>query len=215
MKWSEHAMVHGWGVLDQPGIKGIMRQGSNRRPRPRGNPNSNNNNNNKQRSGGGRSSYDSNGPAGKVRGTAQQVLDKYLALGRDAMTAGDRIGAESYFQFAEHYHRIVNVDAENLAAKQESQNINQDRHPPQSAEQPDVIVEVPVVEVGVPEEVVEVAAAEQAETARADDLSVPIAEMNEKPEPAKETAPKAPRRRRSRAKVETPAPVEVDAAADA
>ncbi len=64
----------------------------------------------RQGGGGGRNNYDSNGPDVKVRGTAQQVLEKYLALARDAASAGDRIRSESYFQFAEHYYRIVNVD---------------------------------------------------------------------------------------------------------
>ncbi len=49
---------------------------------------------------------ESNGPEVKVRGTAQQVQEKYLALARDAFSSGDRIAAEGYFQFAEHYHRI-------------------------------------------------------------------------------------------------------------
>jgi hypothetical protein len=84
-----------------------MKPGSNRRPRSRPN-NSNSNNNNKRQ--GGKSSYDSNGPDGKVRGTAQQVLEKYQALGRDATSAGDRIAAEAYFQFAEHYYRVVSAD---------------------------------------------------------------------------------------------------------
>ena len=66
-----------------------------------------------KRQGGGRNNYESNGPEGKVRGTAQQVLDKYLVLARDAASAGDRIKSESYFQFAEHYYRIVIADGAN------------------------------------------------------------------------------------------------------
>ncbi|PIW25870.1 MAG: hypothetical protein COW30_17750 [Rhodospirillales bacterium CG15_BIG_FIL_POST_REV_8_21_14_020_66_15] len=54
--------------------------------------------------------FESNGPGVKVRGSAQQVLDKYLTLARDASSSGDRIMAESYFQFAEHYFRLLNVD---------------------------------------------------------------------------------------------------------
>ncbi len=57
--------------------------------------------------------YDSSGPEGKVRGSANQVFEKYLALARDAQTSGDRIGAENYFQHAEHYYRILNVNAQN------------------------------------------------------------------------------------------------------
>lgn len=53
--------------------------------------------------------FESNGPDGKIRGTAQQVLDRYLALARDATSAGDPITAESFFQHAEHYHRIMHA----------------------------------------------------------------------------------------------------------
>jgi predicted component of type VI protein secretion system len=51
--------------------------------------------------------FDSNGPEQRSRGTAQQLYDKYLQLGRDASSSGDRVLAESYFQHAEHYFRIV------------------------------------------------------------------------------------------------------------
>lgn len=53
--------------------------------------------------------FDSNGPDVRVRGTAQQLFEKYLQLGRDATSSGDRVNAESYFQHAEHYFRILNA----------------------------------------------------------------------------------------------------------
>ncbi len=43
----------------------------------------------------------------KVRGTAQTVADKYMQLARDAHSSGDTVMAESYYQHAEHYLRIV------------------------------------------------------------------------------------------------------------
>ncbi len=52
--------------------------------------------------------FDSNGPTVRVRGNAHQVLEKYLALARDATTAGDRVSAENFYQHAEHYFRIAN-----------------------------------------------------------------------------------------------------------
>jgi hypothetical protein len=54
--------------------------------------------------------FDSTGPDGKIRGTAQQVLDRYLALGRDAHVAGDPITAESFYQHAEHYYRLLHAE---------------------------------------------------------------------------------------------------------
>ncbi len=50
---------------------------------------------------------DSNGPDVRIRGTAQQIYDKYLALARDATSSGDRVKAENYLQHAEHYFRVL------------------------------------------------------------------------------------------------------------
>ncbi|AOX19727.1 DUF4167 domain-containing protein [Kozakia baliensis] len=69
--------------------------------------------------------FDSNGPDMRVRGTAQQLFEKYLQLGRDATGTGDRILAEAYFQHAEHYFRILNAMAQ---AAQQSQMERQERH---------------------------------------------------------------------------------------
>ncbi len=63
--------------------------------------------------------FDSSGPDMRLRGTSQQLFEKYLQLGRDATSAGDRVMAESYFQHAEHYFRILN--AMNQAAAQQQQ----------------------------------------------------------------------------------------------
>ena len=52
--------------------------------------------------------YDSNGPDVRIRGTAHQVAEKYLALAKDANAAGYLIVAENYYQHAEHYIRIIN-----------------------------------------------------------------------------------------------------------
>ena len=51
--------------------------------------------------------FDSAGPDGKVRGTPQQIIDKYLALARDAQVGNDRVAAESFLQHAEHYSRML------------------------------------------------------------------------------------------------------------
>ncbi len=78
---------------------GVMKHGSNpRRARSRGNG--------KRHLSSKGHAIESNGPEVKIRGTAQQVQEKYLALARDAFSSGDRIAAEGYFQFAEHYHRM-------------------------------------------------------------------------------------------------------------
>lgn len=73
---------------------------------------SRNQRNNMRRGGGGSQNrshtFDSNGPEVKLRGSASQIFEKYLALARDANSSGDRIKAENFQQHAEHYYRIVN-----------------------------------------------------------------------------------------------------------
>jgi hypothetical protein len=48
-----------------------------------------------------------------LRGSANQIWDKYLALARDASSSGDRIAAENYYQHAEHYYRLMTADTQN------------------------------------------------------------------------------------------------------
>ena len=83
----------------------------------------------RQGGGGGRNNFESNGPEVKVRGTAQQVLEKYLVLARDAASAGDRIKSESCFQFAEHYYRIANADGTNNNNNQNRRDQHQQPQP--------------------------------------------------------------------------------------
>lgn len=52
--------------------------------------------------------FESNGPEGKVRGNATQVYEKYLSLAREAVSSGNRVMAETFFQHAEHYYRVLN-----------------------------------------------------------------------------------------------------------
>lgn len=44
---------------------------------------------------------------GKSRGNPQQFVEKYLTLARDAASSGDPISAENYYQYADHYYRLV------------------------------------------------------------------------------------------------------------
>ena len=80
-----------------------MRQAQNaKRGRGRGRRGNNGHNHVPNRN----TSYESNGPDGKLRGNAQQLHEKYMALAHDAATAGERIMAEAYTQFADHYFRL-------------------------------------------------------------------------------------------------------------
>ena len=80
-----------------------MRQAQNaKRGRGRGRRGNNGHNHVPNRN----TSYESNGPDVKLRGNAQQLHEKYMALAHDAATAGERITAEAYTQFADHYFRL-------------------------------------------------------------------------------------------------------------
>src|SRR5260221_878400 len=57
-------------------------------------------------------SFDSNGPNLKIRGSAQQIFERYVALAREAAISGDRVAAENFHQHAEHYFRISNEHRE-------------------------------------------------------------------------------------------------------
>jgi hypothetical protein len=72
------------------------------------NSSSNRNNNrrrgrgNRQQGGGNQNRIDS-----RARGNAPQMLDKYRKLAQDAQHNGDRVQAEYYLQFADHYFRVI------------------------------------------------------------------------------------------------------------
>ena len=77
-------------------------RGNNRR-RGRGNNNNNNNNSSRPQSGG----QQINRIDSRARGNAPQMLEKYRKLAQDAHLNGDRVQAEYYLQFADHYFRVT------------------------------------------------------------------------------------------------------------
>ncbi len=72
--------------------------------------------------------FDSNGPSIKIRGSARQIFERYVALAREAATGGDRVAAENLYQHAEHYFRIDNA----------SRDANQQGTPPRPTTPGDV-----------------------------------------------------------------------------
>jgi hypothetical protein len=108
--------------------------------------------------------FDSSGPEGKVRGTPQQLIEKYQALSRDAQLSGDRVAAENFLQHSEHYARMLNEALreqnerrEQFEAQQQNQpqgqqqngrrddrddrddRSDQAHHDPATSEQPDIV----------------------------------------------------------------------------
>ena len=86
-------------------------RGSNRRNFNNGNLNGNVNKN---------TVIDSSGPDGRQRGSVAQLNEKYISLASDASSSDDRILAESFLQFADHYYRLqkeIELNNENREAR--------------------------------------------------------------------------------------------------
>ena len=93
-------------------------RGSNRRNFGNGNYNANLNKN---------TVIDSAGPDGRQRGSVSQLSEKYISLASDAASSDDRILAESFLQFADHYYRLqkeieLNNEAKETRIKNETQS---------------------------------------------------------------------------------------------
>ena len=90
-------------------------RGSNRKNFHNGNLNGNINKN---------TVIDSSGPDGRQRGSVAQLNEKYISLASDASSSDDRILAESFLQFADHYYRLqkeIEINSENKDAKSRSE----------------------------------------------------------------------------------------------
>ena len=95
-------------------------RGSSRRSYNGGNNNANINKN---------TVIDSSGPDGRQRGSVSQLNEKYTSLASDAAASDDRILAESYLQFADHYYRIhkeIEINNEAKEAKLNAERNNND-----------------------------------------------------------------------------------------
>ena len=81
----------------------------------------NNNRNNRRRGRGNRNNQGGGNQLNRIdsraRGNAPQLLDKYKKLAQDAQHNGDRVQAEYYLQFADHYFRVI---ADNKARQDEA-----------------------------------------------------------------------------------------------
>jgi hypothetical protein len=69
--------------------------------------------------------FDSSGPEGKVRGTPQQIIDKYLMLARDAQLSNDRVAEQNFLQHAEHYTRMLGEAQRELSREHEMRQAQQ------------------------------------------------------------------------------------------
>ena len=97
--------------------------------RPSNKSRNRNKNNNRRGSAGNNINrvFESAGPEGRVRGTPQQIIDKYLSLTYDAQLSGDRVAAENFQQHAEHYARLL-MEAQKELAEKQTEQTDQNNH---------------------------------------------------------------------------------------
>ena len=86
--------------------------------------------------------YDNN-KDNKIKGNAIQVHERYQSMARDAISSGDIVKAEYYFQHAEHYHRIhkLALDLQQEKQKQNTKNIvpiNKEEDPKKNLEESNI-----------------------------------------------------------------------------
>ncbi|MEE9433660.1 MAG: DUF4167 domain-containing protein [Sphingorhabdus sp.] len=63
----------------------------------------------------------------RARGNASQMLDKFKKLANDAQLSDDRVNAEYYLQFADHYFRVLADFRARQEVKQEEHNARRHR----------------------------------------------------------------------------------------
>jgi hypothetical protein len=60
---------------------------------------------------------------GRSKGNITQQYNKYLKLAKDTFSSGDRIQAEYYYQFTDHYYRLMMEFGINLEEQNSSDDV--------------------------------------------------------------------------------------------
>ena len=66
---------------------------------------------------------------GRNKGNVTQQYNKYLKLAKDTFSSGDRIQAEYYYQFTDHYYRLMvelGISLEDQVSSEDSKTISSD-----------------------------------------------------------------------------------------
>ncbi len=78
--------------------------------------------------------FDSISPAGKVSGTALDLIKRYNELAKEAQGNGDHVAAEMFRQYAEHYRKIVTEINERKNLRQANREENAQAAPTEAAQ---------------------------------------------------------------------------------
>ncbi len=63
---------------------------------------------------------------GRNKGNISQQYNKYLKLAKEAFRSGDRIQSEYYYQFTDHYYRLMVELGINIEENPQSEETNKD-----------------------------------------------------------------------------------------
>jgi hypothetical protein len=80
---------------------------------------------------------------GRNNHNAPKLIEKYENLAREALSSGDKILSENYFQHADHFTRILNEQEAYKKARYASTNEINKELPEDNATEEEVIVEEP------------------------------------------------------------------------
>ena len=80
---------------------------------------------------------------GRNNHNAPKLIEKYENLAREALSSGDKILSENYFQHADHFTRILNEQEAYKKARYTSINETNKELPEDNATEEEVIVEEP------------------------------------------------------------------------
>ena len=80
---------------------------------------------------------------GRNNHNAPKLIEKYENLAREALSSGDKILSENYFQHADHFTRILNEQEAYKKARYTSTNETNNELPEDNATEEEVILEEP------------------------------------------------------------------------
>lgn len=86
--------------------------------------------------------FDSVSIAGKISGTALDLIRRYNDLAKEAQSSGDYVEMEIYRQYAEHYRKIVTDINERRQSRQENNFKNNNQETDNSTEEQSENIEV-------------------------------------------------------------------------
>ena len=79
---------------------------------------------------------------GRNKGNISQQYNKYLKLAKEAFRSGDRVQSEYYYQYTDHYYRLmielgINID-ENVISEESKQSVSEEQNDENRDKEPNV-----------------------------------------------------------------------------